>query len=78
LDEGFTDLYNYGLFGVAADASDRDLRKFAPFRFGFMSRDVESNVVRKLSEATLVALSPMVVEYCGCKPSPVGVVVPVE
>jgi len=78
LDEGFTDLYNYGVFGVRTDPGEGEVRKFVPFRFGFMTPEVESNVVRKLTKQSLVALSPMLVEYCGCKVSPVGVVVPTD
>jgi energy-coupling factor transporter ATP-binding protein EcfA2 len=78
LDEGFTDLYNYGVFGVKTEPDEGGVRKFVKFRFGFMTPEVESNVVRKLTKYSLIALSPMLVEYCGCKASPVGVVVPAE
>jgi hypothetical protein len=75
VEQAFTDLYNYGVFGIAKDV-EADSRKMVPFTFGFMTPDVESNVVRRLTAKSLIGLSPMFVEYCGCKPSTVGVVVP--
>jgi len=69
--EVFTDLYNYGLFGVAALNG-----KQGQFAFGFMTRRVERNVASGMKDNSLVAIAPMFVEYCNCKPSPVGIIAP--
>lgn len=69
--EVFTDLYNYGLFGVAPLNA-----KPGQFAFGFMTRRVERNVAGGMKDNSLVAIAPMFVEYCNCKPSPVGIVAP--
>jgi hypothetical protein len=67
----FTDLYNYGIFGVALAQG-----KPGQFAFGFMTRRVERNVASGMKDNALVAIAPMFVEYCNCKPSPVGIVAP--
>lgn len=69
--EVFTDLYNYGLFGVAATNG-----RPGQFTFGFMTRRVERDVASGMKDNALVAIAPMFVEYCNCKPSPVGIVAP--
>lgn len=77
VDEGFIDLYNYGLFGVSAASSMGDSR--APksnFVFGFMTREYDRHALGPMSERVLVAIAPMFTEYCGCRSSPVGVVTP--
>jgi hypothetical protein len=73
--EVFTDLYNYGIFGIA-QVPVHDERASAQFAFGFMTRGVEHNVTSNMSDSTLVALAPMFVEYCRCRPSPVGIISP--
>lgn len=69
--EIFTDLYNYGIFGVALPSG-----KPGQFAFGFMTSRVERNVAIGMKDNSLVAIAPMFVEYCNCKPSPVGIVAP--
>jgi len=73
----FTDLYNYGIFGIALSQGGGDTdRPPTQFAFGFMTRGVEHNVTSNMSNNTLVALAPMFVEYCRCRPSPVGIISP--
>jgi hypothetical protein len=72
--EVFTDLYNYGIFGVAQEMGDE--KASSQFAFGFMTRGVEHNVTSNMSDTTFVALAPMFVEYCRCRPSPVGIISP--
>jgi hypothetical protein len=75
--EIFTDLYNYGFFGVSHMQAGTDGKKpYAQFRFGFMNRKVERNVAGGLEDRSLIALAPVFVEYCGCKPSPFGIITP--
>lgn len=74
--EVFTDLYNYGLFGIADGQSSADTKRPLQFTFGFMTRRVERNVGGGMRDNSLVAMAPMFVEYCGCKPSPVGIIAP--
>jgi len=78
LELAFTELFNYGLFGIRKHAVDAEARRTVKFQFAFMSRDSKANVVRRLEDRTEIALAPMLVDYCGCKPSLIGAVIPVE
>ncbi|MDC6170225.1 ATP-binding protein [Paucibacter sp. XJ19-41] len=78
LDASFTDLYNYGLFGILKEASQRESRNIGRFEFGFMTPEVDSNVASQLNDQSMIALAPMLKEYSGCRTSICGVVVPVE
>ena len=58
---------------VSARASENG----SHFSFGFMTKQVERNVVGGMDDRSLVALAPMFTEFCGSRPSPTGVVYPV-
>ena len=75
--EVFSDLYNYGIFGISQSPPAADgKRSPMQFAFGFMTRRVEYNVASNIKDHSLVALAPVFVEYCNCKPSPFGIVSP--
>lgn len=76
VNESFTELYNYGIFGVMA--SSNEAGKASTFRFGFMSQNVERHIAATLIDDSQIALAPMFAEYCGCRSSPVGVVSPID
>lgn len=78
LEAGFTDLYNYGFFGVVLPETNDHRRRIARTEFAFMTSTVERNVAVKLTDQSMIALAPMLAEYCGCKTSLIGPVVPVE
>lgn len=77
VEESFMELYNYGIFGLSNSTSGPEGRRFQnTFRFGFMTLNFERHIVGTMTDRTLVALAPMFNEYCGCRTSPVGIVIP--
>ncbi len=81
LEQGFTDLYNYGLVGIrqhlSPDEPAMSSRRIARYQFGFMTPRVRANVDWQLANDSEIALAPMVKDFCGCKASISGVVVPI-
>ncbi len=77
INEVFSGLYNYGFFGVPLSQSKSDGKQVTgQFTFGFMTRTAEQDVAGYMEDSSLIALAPVFVEYCGCKPSPVGIISP--
>ncbi len=77
LELAFNDLYNYGLFGVLVETKESDNRRLSRFQFGFMTSRVQENIARILQDKSMISLSPMFANYCGCKTSLYGAVIPV-
>jgi hypothetical protein len=77
VDEAFTDLYNYGLFGISQATGEAELKKNAAFKFSFMTPEYDGHEAASAPATAFVAISPMFVDYCGCKSSTAGVVNPV-
>jgi hypothetical protein len=76
-ENAFADLYNHGIFGINAKpggGSGRTMR----FKFAFMTPHLERNTALALTDKALVAVAPMLKDFCECKTSLYGAVIPVE
>jgi hypothetical protein len=74
----FDTLFNFGLFGIARKSKLARGSQLARFKFGFVGDVFEPNIHAAVDGADLVALSPMLREYCGCTPSEWGAIIPVS
>jgi hypothetical protein len=79
VEESFSDLYNYGIFGVLESPTDGEHRRSqSNVSFGFMTRQVERNVVGGMTDRSVIVLAPMFAEYCGCRTSAIGAIHPTQ
>jgi energy-coupling factor transporter ATP-binding protein EcfA2 len=77
VEESFTDLFNYGIFGVLSSNPPTDGRRsLSSVSFGFMTRVVERHVAGGLTDRSTIVLAPMFAEYCGCRTSSIGMIYP--
>lgn len=74
----FDDFFNFGIFGIASKKPPIKGSEQTCFRFGYVGDRLARNINTSVDENDLLALSPMLREYCGCTPSEYGIVVPVE
>lgn len=74
----FDDLFNFGIFGLAAIRTPSKDAQNTNFRFGFVGDRFSRNLHTGVAEKDVLALSPMFREYCGCTPSEYGIVAPVD
>jgi hypothetical protein len=74
----FNDLFNFGVIGLTPIRSATERAPQNYFRFGFVGDRMSRNVHTTVDATDLLALSPMLHEYCGCAPSEFGAVIPVD
>jgi hypothetical protein len=76
--EVFDSIFNFGVCGVARNGDLKNNQKTNSFQFGYVGARPGRKVASTLNRSDVVALSPMLSEYCGCTASEYGVVMPVE
>jgi hypothetical protein len=76
--EVFDSLFNFGIFGLARASEIKKGQKNSSFQFGFVGDRIAGNLSTMFMPNDVVALSPMLSEYCGCTISEYGAVIPVE
>jgi hypothetical protein len=74
--EVFDSLFNFGICGVARANGLKTTQKVTTFQFGFVGS--VKKLAPTLNRSDIVAISPMLCEYCGCTASEYGVVLPIE
>lgn len=72
----FDDMYNYGIFGIASKTGLTKGSEQTEFQFGFVRDKHRNNLHASVDSDSILAISPMFHEYCGCVPSEYGIVVP--
>jgi hypothetical protein len=77
LNNVFNDFFNFGIFGTAVNKTISRGAQQSQFRFGYVGDMFETRVYAKVDPTDIVALSPMFHEYCECKISNYGAIIPV-
>ncbi len=72
------EFYDAGIFGIAIHGKTKKVADIRGFRFSFVEDLNAGNVHTSLKNKSVLALNPMLNEYCECRPSKVGPVIPLS
>lgn len=76
LDTIFDDMFKFGIFGTTNRNEIEKGSQQTKFNFGFVGDNHNLNIHYNLENDDLIAIAPIFHEYCNCKPSEFGVVIP--